>query len=251
MKKYFSISFIHFLLYTEYHAMVLDVFNFIKIEKIEDEGVKKVVLNAKRHLRTLSRVVEKSRMHSSTSIIQEIALERRNMLGSLRDGIKAGRYAETQEQREAWRLLNNWLRQEKKVMRSQKTLRQSAMLSRMNARLQASPALQNSMQVLGLQARFAEIMNKTHRIFDLFMHRIKDINAFTEMSKELRRQSHKDLLFMLKTLEMWANIEGEHKQSYHMLCSNIASAMGEVHKTYKFRKTMKKKKEGKEGKEEN
>ena len=66
-----------------------------------------------------------------------------------------------------------------------------------------------------------------------------------------RQQSHKDLLFMLKTLEMWANIEGEHKQSYHMLCSNIASAMGEVHKTYKFRKTMKKKKEGKEGKEEN
>lgn len=251
MKKYFSISFIHFLLYTEYHAMVLDVFNIIKIEKIEDEGVKKVVLNAKRHLRTLSRVVEKSRMHSSTSIIQEIALERRNMLGSLRDGIKAGRYAETQEQREAWRLLNNWLRQEKKVMRSQKTLRQSAMLSRMNARLQASPALQNSMQVLGLQARFAEIMNKTHRIFDLFMHRIKDINAFTEMSKELRRQSHKDLIFMLKTLEMWANIEGEHQQFYHMLCSNIASAMGEAHKTYKFRKTMKKKKEEKEGKEVN
>lgn len=246
MKKYFKLSFIHYLLYTEYYAMLIDVFRRAKIEKIEDEVVKKVVLDAKKHMPTLSRVVEKTRMHSNSSIIEEIALERRRMIGSLRHGIKAGQYAETPEQREAWRLLNNWMRQEKTVMRSQSTMRYTGMLLRMDARLQASPALQKSMMVLGLEARFAKIMEMTERIFDLFTHRISDVNAFAEMSKELRRKSHESLLIMLRTLEMWANIEGDHQDFYHVLCSNIASAMGETHKSYKFRKTMKKKKDEKE-----
>lgn len=248
MKKYFKISFIHQLTYTEYYGMITEIMDRINQPKIKEEGVLTFVRNVERHIPKLGYVVERTRLHKNTAKINDIAKERDQTFSSLVHGIKAGQHAETQEQRDAWRVLNSWLRQEKKVRRSQSVIRRSAMFSRMNIRVQDSEAKQQALRTLRLTARLEKIMNLTEEIWELRGHRIKDLGAFTMMSHQLRQNSHKDLVMMLRMMEAWANMEGEHQKQMDFTCKMVGATMKETDRILKFRKTMAKKAEEKKNK---
>lgn len=247
MKKYFKIGFIHQLTYGEYHSLIVEMLSHIDEEEIKEENILTAIGKLKAHMPKLNYVVERTRLHQNTAKINGIAKKRDQTFSSLVYGIKAGEHAETQEQRNAWRVLNNWLREENKVRRTQNIIRRSAMFSRLNIRLNGSTSLQEALQVLHLTARFEKIMRLTQEIWELQLHRIKDLNAFTDMSNKLRQKSHKDLRVMLRMMEISANIEGEHQEQLDFVCKILSDTMKEHNRSFKFRKTMKKKKDEKAG----
>lgn len=227
-KKFFKRSIVHYLRFDEYHSLVDNIFIYLRGVVIENSNVSEMIENAKRHIDALLQIVERRRFHDSSTAISDLADSRHKMLRSFNDTAKAGENTETQEKRDASRVIGSFLRKEKRAFSRRRINLQTTLVSRLINEVSINPEFYEAMETLSIDGLYEAIVEKTRELSKLRLKRIDDRNRLKDLAEERRHDSYEDLMIMLTTLENQANVEGPDKSFYREVCSNIQSLFVEA-----------------------
>lgn len=189
-------------------------------------------------------------LHKNTDLIQDIYLENRELLRSIRHWVDGAMLGETDEMRNHGNELNVWLYHFRKSFGKRNQDVQIDLIRRLRATMSDYEATEEAIDALHLRGRFDKLFENYDDWMSLSNERNSD-QANTKSRLEMRRErSYQYLRNLLNTLQMMANSDIDDRELYHSVCVPLVHIVKSAHAIEKFRKTMRLKKKAREKSED-
>lgn len=242
MKEFkFEMAFAYHLSNEYYTELLSKIFNTVDTITIDIDHVNRAIENARRHKEILNKYLFAPTWSESTELIKTMNEERRGMLTSMRTGIISSKRAETEEKREAAKVLVQWIKPHRKNISSRNVENEMYAIWGLEHPYDTDPRISEALKVLSLDERFKAILSHQEKLIKLEIAREKAKQDNEHKAKERRRACQRDLKMMLDTLYSVVVLYPDENEEVYKVCQIIEGIIKDAHKIHRFRKTINKK----------
>lgn len=237
----FNYSYVYKLTNKEFETLVYRMITRLDVVEFNDDQIVELISNAKRHLPILTELGHDLKAHPLTEEINRLSNECRDELISLKLGIDSFKRGGSQNKRNASKILNQWIKQEREDLGKRARARQVASVNRLKSGAAKSESVNDALSLLELTERFETATTLCQRIEQLSLIRDRDRNEIRKMREQRRTMCYEDLVVITTILSNRANRnyneEGVTENSFYDICLDIKSLLDSTHAILKSRNT--------------
>ncbi len=246
----FEVGFLYNIQNEDYIFLYSNIFGILDEAKFEHEFLKEKIEYTRRHVDILESFMLKDLSYEDTVKIQEMSINRRQMMASMRDIIDNSKFLETQKERDSAKLLKNWIKIIRKDIKARNTIREWSAAHYMEYTVEGNEDYKEALKDLRVTHLYNAIVKHNKDIRKMETER--GIDRFTKReTKEKRRSSLKDLNVLLWVLNAMLVKDDEEGKKAREAGNLIYMAIKRERTLYRFRKTLNKKKLEKKKLQEN
>lgn len=206
--KTLQIGFMNRLRNNEFSQLVSNIISIIDEEDFESglDSQLTSLLGSLVNLNTpLKNVRNYSRKHHLTEVLSQQVLQRHEHFKYLKSSIDTAHLSSVEEQREAAKLLQEWIRVQKYHFRSPKIEIQSRLTHDLAGAVNENEDVYDALKELDLLDHFLHILSETKAIEENFRKRNDDLAALTTNVEQTKRLIYSRLRLFVRQVEVLVN----------------------------------------------
>lgn len=197
------------------------VFDLLNEAEIEDAYIIDAMNNARRHLDVMNELKDTPLAHDNTKLIQELSLECRDQLISLRTVIDGYKRKAPKGKEEYALTLYLWIRTERKKLATKNRGNQAAVVGRLSEMVSSNPEIAEALEALSLVGHFQEAVSLSDDVIRLLRGRDSDKSSHSMKREEKNVMAITDIDTLLTSVAGRANMNGPSRSYYFALCKEL------------------------------